>query len=93
MSLANEAAYLYVLSKELVTINKRVRKNSQKAQKHLEKHYKAISPEEKAKHQHKHAQRVTDIQKLLQEHNKILSKLRRHQIAFAHQLQKEHQIK
>ncbi|MBS3169081.1 hypothetical protein J4210_01230 [Candidatus Woesearchaeota archaeon] len=93
MSLANEAAYLYVLSKDLVKVNKKVQKYSQKAQKHLEKHYKATSPEEKARHQHKHARRVTDIHQLMGEHNKILAKLRRHQIAFAHQLQKEHRIK
>ncbi|MBI2102996.1 hypothetical protein HYT55_04105 [Candidatus Woesearchaeota archaeon] len=93
MSLANEAAYLYVLSKELVKVNKKVQKYSQKAQKHLEKHYKATSPEEKVKHRHKHAKRVTDIRKLMEEHNKVLAKLRHHQVAFAHQLQKEHQVK
>lgn len=93
MSLANEAAYLYVLSKELVSINKKIRKHSTKAQKHLEKHTRATSPEEKVKHQHKHSQRVKDIKKLMEEHNKTLAKLRHHQVAFAHQLQKEHQIK
>jgi len=93
MSLANEAAYLYVLSKGLVKVNKKVQKYSQKAQKHLEKHHKATSPEKKVKHQRKHAKRVIDIRKLMEEHNKTLAKLRQHQVAFAHQLQNEHKIK
>ncbi len=93
MSIANEAGYLYVLSKDLATLNKKMKKASKKAQKHLEKHQQATSPEKRQKHQQKHAKKTQQIKKLLEEHNEILAKLRRHQIAFAHQLQNEHQIK
>lgn len=93
MSLANEAAYLYVLSKELTKLHKRIKKTSRKAQKHLEKHHRAASLEKRQKHGEKHAKKIKKIKKLLEEHNQILAKLRQHQIVFAHQLQKEHQVK
>ena len=93
MSRANEAAYLYVLSKELTKMNRIMKKLGAKAQKHLEKHQKATTPEKKEKHRQKHTQKVEKIKKLLEEHNRALGKLHHHQIAFAHQLQKEHQIK
>ncbi len=93
MSLANEAGYLYVLSKELATLNKEMKKVSKKAQKHLEKHQQATSPEKRQKHQQKHATKIQKIKKILEEHNKTLTKLRNHQIAFAHQLQNEHKVK
>ncbi len=93
MSIANEAGYLYVLSKDLSKLNKKIKKVSKKAQKHLEKHQQATSPEKRQKHQQKHAKKINQVKKLLEEHNQLLAKLRHHQIAFAHQLQKEHQVK
>ncbi|MBI4151916.1 hypothetical protein HY496_03005 [Candidatus Woesearchaeota archaeon] len=92
MSLANEAAYLYVLSKDFVRVNKEIQILSKKAQKHLEDHARAVSSSEKEKHRHKHSKRVSKIRKLMEKHDAILTKLRHHQIAFAHQLQKEHRI-
>ncbi len=93
MSLANEAAYLYVLSKEFTSLNKGIKKVSEKAQQHLERYRQAKTPEEQQKRQREHAKQVEKIRRLMEKHNELLAKLRHHQIAFAHQLQKEHQIK
>ena len=93
MGLANEAAYLYVFSKKLVKINRELSKLSGKAEKHRTNHSKAKDEEDRNKHQKRHSNVREDISKLMKEHNTIIKKLRHHQVAFAHSLQKEHHIK
>ena len=90
MNLANEAAYLYVNAKELLALNKKLRKLSHKAEKHVKKHAKANTEEKKEKHKKKHGKATEDIVKLMKKHNKTLEHLRAHQIAFAHALRNEH---
>ena len=92
MSLANEAAYLYVYAKDLTKINRKLQHLSKKAEKHIQKHNQASSEDERHKHRKKHADTTKDIRKLLQKHNELLGNLRRHQIAFANMLQKEHKV-
>lgn len=92
MTLANEAAYLYAFAKELANINHKLQRLSKKAEKHIQKHNQALSQDERQKHRTKHANVTTKIRKLLEKHNEILINLRRHQIAFANALQKEHKV-
>lgn len=92
MSLSNEAAYLYVYSKELIDLNKKLKKLSKKAEKFTKKYHKESNEEKKIKWQLKHTKLRDEIVKLHKEHNVFLKLLRRHQIAFAHQLTKEHKI-
>ncbi len=93
MSLANEAGYLYVLSKKLTKINKLIKHFSRKAHKHKTKHYRMDNETKKDKHRKKHAHAAKNIKELLNEHNKILTQIKHHSLAFAHQLQKEHKLK
>ena len=92
MNLANEAAYLYVHSKELLALNKKLQRLSKKAGKHVKKHAKAKTEEKKEKHKMKHSKTTENIAKLIKKHNKILEHLRAHQIAFAHALKTEHNV-
>ena len=79
MNLANEASYLYVNSKELLSLNREIRKLSKKAEKHINKHNKANTEEKKEKHKKKHGKATEDIVKLMKKHNKTLERLRAHQ--------------
>ena len=93
MGLTNEAAYLYVHSKDLVALTRKLKRLSKKADKHAKKHQKAETPEKKHKHQKKHTNVSNDIKKLVEKHNAVIKRLQGHQIAFAHALSKETKIK
>lgn len=93
MNITNEAAYLYVHSKELVSLNKRLKRLSRKAEKHVKKHGKTKSEEKKARHKLGHRKATEKIKNLIREHNRVLEKLRHHQVAFAHALREEHKVK
>ncbi len=93
MNLTNEAAYLYVYSKELISLNKKLKRLSGKAEKHIYKHGKATSEKERLKHRTKHSKTVEKIRKLMVKHNELLNKLRHHHVAYAHALRAEHKVK
>ena len=82
MNISNEAAYLYVLSKEIESLNRKIKRLSKKADKHKERHQQA-SEEKKEKHRRRYGKVIEKLKDLLKEHNRILTSLRRHQIAFA----------
>lgn len=92
MSLSSEAGYLYVYSKELVTINKKIKKLSKHADKHLKKHHKTDNINKKKKHYDKHKKKKEDIHDLIKKHNKVLKHLKHHNVAFYHALKKESKI-
>ena len=92
MGLANEAAYLYVHAKELISLTRKLRRLSKKADKHANKHQKASTPEDKQKHQNKHVKVSKKIKDLIERHNHVIKRLREHQVAFAHALGKETKI-
>lgn len=77
MTLANEAAYIYQLSKDLRSLNKKLHKAREKSA--------TVShrPE-------KNAAAKKKLEKLLRKHNEVLQRLRHHHVAFTHALQKEH---
>jgi len=84
-----DAAYLYIHSKELLAINKKLHKLSGKAEKHLRKHGNAKNDKARAKHKKKHAGVTTDMMKLQKKQIKLLKLLQHHQIKFAYNLQKQ----
>jgi hypothetical protein len=92
MSLSSEAGYLYIYSKELLSINKQLRKLGVKAEKHVKKHQKAKSKNEQLKYQEKHARTRIKIEKLLKKHNHVIKTLKHHHLEFYNTLRKEHKI-
>jgi hypothetical protein len=88
MKLTREAAYLYVHSKELVALTKKLRKLSKKADKHANKHQKT----RKEKHRHKHIKVSAEIRHLIEKHDTIIKRLRHHYSRFTHALKKEIKI-
>jgi len=93
MKLASEAAYLYVYSKELQKLNRKLKRYSNKAQKHLEKHHQAKTEEKKLHHREKHLRTTLKINKILKKHDLVLSSLRHHYLVFKHALNHEHKLK
>lgn len=91
MSLAKEAAYLYVFSKELLKLNKKLKKLGRLADKHKVRHGKA-RVHKKEKHKIRHVLTVRDIEELMKKHNYALGRLKTHYHRFAHYLKKEHKI-
>ena len=92
MHLANEAGYLYVLSKELMALNKQLKKLTSKAEKHL-RHYSDAKTEEERLHRHtRHTRTTIEISHLLKKHHLLLQKLKHHHLAFDHTLVREHKI-
>jgi len=88
MGLTNEAAYLYVHSKDLISLTKKLRRLSKTAEKHTTKHQNAKDEETKVKHHKKHATVSKKMKELIEKHNRIIERLRSHQVAFAHALSK-----
>jgi hypothetical protein len=92
MTLSNEAAYLYIYSKELAKVNKKLHKLSKDAEKEVKKHQKAKTVEQKLKHKIEHTKITGKIKELTTEHNKFVTTLKHHSIAFSHSLRKEHTL-
>lgn len=93
LNLANEAGYLYTHSKELVRINKKLRLLSKKAEKQVNKYHKAKTEDKKHKHKKNHTKTSTTIKKLVKKHDKLITLLRHHHVAYQHALHKEHKVK
>ncbi len=89
MSLSNEAGYLYVLSKDLIALNKKIKSHADDVRKHAENHTKATHQSDKQKHLERHSDARDTLGKLLEKRYEILKKMQRHQVAFAHRLREE----
>lgn len=91
MDLLKEAGYLYVFSKELLKLTKKLKKLGRLAEKHKRRHEKA--PEhKKEKHRIRHALTVRNIEELFRKRNAVLEGLKIHYHRFAHYLREEHKI-
>lgn len=90
MNLANEAGYLYVLSKKLTWLNRRIKRCNKKAEKHAHRQAQAADQYKKHKHRIKHEKTKIVIHHLLKEHHALLTKIKHHKLAFTHALAKEH---
>ena len=93
MNLANEAGYLYNHSKELISLNRRLRSLSKKADKHSEKYHQATKEEKRRKHKKKYSRVATKIKRLIKKHDKLILLLRHHHLAYEHALYKEQKVK
>ncbi|PIN73454.1 hypothetical protein COV20_04485 [Candidatus Woesearchaeota archaeon CG10_big_fil_rev_8_21_14_0_10_45_16] len=93
MSLRKEAAYLYLLSKELNKVNKELKHLSKKAEHHIEKHNRSKSEEDRQRHRKKHHNVKTEMEKLLKRHNDLISTIRAHSHRFIRKLQDEHLLR
>lgn len=91
MSLIKEAGRIYVFSKELMKLNKKLRKLSKLAEKHKKKHGAAES-HKKEKHRVRHTLTVKDMETTMKKHNVVLNRLKTHLHRFAHYLRKEHKV-
>ena len=89
MSLANEAAYLYVYSLKLRTVHTKIDKTMKKVKKYAH-HYKEASAENKPKYQEKYRKSSKKLRELFQKQHQLTLILRHHHTAFAHQMNKEH---
>jgi hypothetical protein len=92
MSLFREATYIYIYSKELTRLTKKVKKLSKKADKHYKKHQEANEERRKNKHRKKHISTVDDITSLIKKHDSVLKSLKHHLINYHHCLRKEKKI-
>lgn len=91
MGLLKEAEYIYWFAKGLVKLNKRLKRLGRKAEKHKARHGKA--PEhKKGKHRARHGSTVGEIREVMEKHNLVYKRLKRHHLRFAHYLRKEHKL-
>lgn len=88
MGLLKEAGYIYYFSKELLGLNRRLKRLGKKAGKHKKKHERSG----KEKHRVKHGMTVKEANKLLKKHNVVLERLKAHHLRYAHFLRKEHKV-
>ncbi len=93
MTLSQEATYLYIYSKELLNINRRLKKLSGSAEKQIHKHSMARTEEKRQKHKIKHLRISLVMERLIRDHNRMAEKLHHHYSAFSNELKKEHLIK
>ncbi|MFH1682525.1 MAG: hypothetical protein ABIA37_01890 [Candidatus Woesearchaeota archaeon] len=91
MNLLKEAGYVYLYSKKLVYLNKKIKKLGKKAVKHKSRHEKAAE-HKKEKHHVRHVLTVRQINALMEKHNSTLKKLAYHSHKFSECLRKEHKV-
>ena len=89
MSITREAAYLYLCSKELTKMNKKLHDLSKEAQQHGQKH--ALATDEKNRHHYakKHRQAGEELQHLAKKHHALLSRIKHHLVNYNNALRKE----
>jgi len=89
MTITNEAAYLYVYSKKLISINRRIHSLREDGRKALEKFHQTNDSSQKEKYRRQSRKAADKLKKTIEEKQNILTKLHRHQVAFAGQLRNE----
>lgn len=89
MTLANEAAYLYVFSKKLISINKKIQSLREDGQKAMQRFHQTMDVKQKQEYHHRSQKAAEKLRKKIEERYTILGKLHRHQVAFAGQLRTE----
>lgn len=89
MSITREAAYLYLCSKELTKLNKKLHDLSKEAQHHKQKHAFATDEKSRYKHAQKHHHATKEIQNLMKEHHEMLNRIKHHLVNYNNALRKE----
>lgn len=81
MNLAHEAGYLYWYAKKLNKVNKKLKRLSEKAQKHAKK-YAAASGKDRERHFKKHHAAREEIQELMKVHHRVMNIIKHHLMRF-----------
>ena len=89
MSITREAAYLYLCSKELTKMNKKLHELSTEVQYHRQKHALAADEKNRYKHSKKHHHATGELQQLLKKHDAMLSRIKHHLVNYNNSLRKE----
>lgn len=89
MSITREAAYLYLCSKELTKMNKKLHYLSKEAQHHGQKHAQAADERTRHKHAKKHHRATEGIQDLVKKHNAMLNRIKHHLVNYNNALRRE----
>ena len=89
MSITREAAYLYLCSKELTKLNKKLHGLRKEAQYHGQKHHLATDEKTRYKHAQKHRNATEEIQKIMKEHEVMLNRIKHHLVNYNNSLRKE----
>lgn len=89
MTITNEAAYLYVYSKKLISVNKKIHSLREDGQKAMQKFHQTTDTKRKQECHHQSQKVAEKLKKVIEERSTILAKLQRHQVAFAGQLRTE----
>lgn len=89
MTITNEAAYLYVYSKKLISANKKIHSLREDGQKAMRRFHQTMDVKQKQEYPHQSQKAAEKLKKVIEERNTILAKLHRHQVAFAGQLRTE----
>ncbi len=89
MTITNEAAYLYVYSKKLISVNKKIHSLREDGRKAMEKFHQTTDAGQKQKYHHQSQKVAGKLKTAIEERQTILTKLHRHQVAFAGQLKNE----
>ena len=89
MSITRESAYLYLCSKELTKMNKKLHDLSKEAQHHGQRHARATDEKTRHKHSKKHHNATEELQHLLKKHHAMLSRIKHHLVNYNSALRKE----
>jgi len=89
MSITREAGYLYIYSKELIKMNKKLHKLSKEAHSHGQRHLQATDEKTRFKYAKKHRKAGEDLQDLVKKHHALLSRIKHHLVNYNHALRKE----
>ena len=89
MSITREAAYLYLCSKELTKLNKKLHDLSKEAQHHGQKHALATDEKTRYKHSKKHHKATKELQHLMKEHHAILTRIKHYLVNYNSALRRE----
>ena len=89
MSLTREAGYLYLCSKELAKINKKLHDLSKDVHHHRQKHLQAADEKSRYKHAKKHHHAAKELQQSMQKHHSMLSRIKHHLVNYNNALRKE----
>ncbi len=89
MTITREAAYLYLCSKELTKLNKKLHQASKEVQHHGQKHAQATDERSRSKHAKKHHQATEEIQKIIKDHQEMLNRIKHHLVNYNSALRKE----
>ena len=89
MSITRESAYLYLCSKELTKMNKKLHEQRKETHTLAQKSTQATDERTRVKFWKKHHRAAEEMKKLMKEHNAMLSRIKHHLVNFNSALRTE----